>query len=213
MLKVKLLAVLLLLLSTGLLIGCDEAMMDEMLETQGFDAVRWEELEEEMESLTAHADKLMQTLSTQDRMTFEMRLNEKMEEKFGSLESDLEARMATIEARIGQQLENKEITEVEAMGLMLEAMAGFFTEILEVTEEAVPYMREALEELVEEFHIDLSAMPDIIAVPVLIVMTINDPLAMVNDQVHTLDQEPVIKEGRTLVPLRFIGEALGASVE
>jgi hypothetical protein len=37
-------------------------------------------------------------------------------------------------------------------------------------------------------------------------------LATINDQEITLDVKPVIIEGRTLVPLRFVSTALGADV-
>lgn len=47
---------------------------------------------------------------------------------------------------------------------------------------------------------------------VVINMTIGSSKAMVNDQVVTMDIAPLIKEGRTLVPLRFIAEAFGASI-
>ena len=214
MIKVKLLVlVLILLLSSSLLIGCDDAMLEEMLEAQGFDQARWEELEKEMEAIGAYAEDLQQLLSPEDRIAFEERLDEKMEEKFGSLEVELDERMDEIEARIEQQLENEEITEEEAMVLMLEAMAGFFFEMLQIMEEVAFYMDEVLDELIEEFDINVSAIPEFVPGTVLIVMTIDETLAIVNEQEHTLDQAPVIQEGRTLVPLRFIGEALGALIE
>ena len=212
--KVKMLIVVLsMLLCASLLVGCDEAMLEELLEEQGFDQARWEELEQEMEAIKDYGEKVRGTLSLEDRMAFDERLDAKMEEKFGNVETDLEERMAAIEANIEQQLENEEITEAEAMGLMLEAMAGFFIEMLQIMEEAVPFMLEALAEMVDEFDIDVTKIQEIIAETVLIVMSINEPFAMVNEQLYMLDQAPVIQQGRTLVPLRFIGEALGASVE
>jgi hypothetical protein len=46
-----------------------------------------------------------------------------------------------------------------------------------------------------------------------IVLTIGDALAYINGQRHQLDSPPMIKNGRTFVPLRFIGEAFGAEVK
>ena len=213
--KVKWLAVVLILLMSAsvLLIGCDEAMLEEMLEAQGFDEARWEELEQEMNALEDYAESLKESLWPEDQIAFEERLHEIMEEKFGDMETDLEERMAAIEADIEQQLDNEEITEAEAMVLMMEAMAGIFIDMLQFMEEAVPYMQEALAELAEEFDIDVTAIREFAPGAVLIVMAINDHFARVNEQLYTLEQPPVIQDGRTLVPLRFIGEALGASID
>lgn len=213
--KVKWLAVVLILLMSFsmLLVGCDEAMLAEMLEAQDFDEARWEELEKEMKALEAYAESLKESLGPEGQTAFEERLSEIMEANFGGIETDLEKRMAAIEADIEQQLASKEITEAEAIVLMMEGMAGSVIEMLQLMEEAVPYMREALAELAEEFDIDVTAIREFAPGVILIVMAINDHFARVNDRLHTLEQPPVIQNGRTLVPLRFIGEALGASIE
>ncbi|MBQ7040108.1 MAG: hypothetical protein IJN39_06025, partial [Clostridia bacterium] len=44
-------------------------------------------------------------------------------------------------------------------------------------------------------------------------LTIGDKTARIGDQPQTLDQEAVIENSRTLVPLRFVSEALGAEVQ
>jgi len=49
--------------------------------------------------------------------------------------------------------------------------------------------------------------------PIIIMMTIGSKKAIVNDTVLTLDSVPFIKQDRTFVPLRFIAEAFGASVQ
>ncbi len=41
----------------------------------------------------------------------------------------------------------------------------------------------------------------------------DNKIARLNDKVVTLDCAPLIKEGRTFVPLRFISEAFGAKVD
>lgn len=46
-----------------------------------------------------------------------------------------------------------------------------------------------------------------------IILTINSNTVMVNASRYVLDTAPVIKEGRTLVPVRFISETLGNKVE
>lgn len=46
-----------------------------------------------------------------------------------------------------------------------------------------------------------------------ITLTIDSKIAIINDRIVNLDTPPIIKEGRTLVPLRFVSEALGAHVE
>ena len=43
-------------------------------------------------------------------------------------------------------------------------------------------------------------------------LRIDNPQAKINGQVKTLDAAPFIMNGRTVVPLRFIGEALGAEI-
>lgn len=45
-----------------------------------------------------------------------------------------------------------------------------------------------------------------------ITLKIGDNVAMKNGDPITLDVPPQIIEGRTMIPLRFIGEALGAKV-
>jgi len=47
---------------------------------------------------------------------------------------------------------------------------------------------------------------------VIISMTIGSKKALRNDQLVTLESEPFLKDGRTLVPLRFIAEAFGAVI-
>ena len=46
-----------------------------------------------------------------------------------------------------------------------------------------------------------------------IILTIDNPSAYINGKKATLDVPPVIRGGRTFVPLRFIGEAIGCTVE
>jgi hypothetical protein len=44
-------------------------------------------------------------------------------------------------------------------------------------------------------------------------MQIGNPVAMVGKKVTSLDSPPIIENGRTFVPLRFIAESFGAEVE
>jgi len=46
-----------------------------------------------------------------------------------------------------------------------------------------------------------------------ITLQVDNKIARLNDKVVTLDCAPLIKEGRTFVPLRFISEAFGAKVD
>ena len=46
-----------------------------------------------------------------------------------------------------------------------------------------------------------------------VTMQIGERISYVNNYAHVLDEAPFIKSDRTFVPLRFIGEALGADVE
>ncbi len=57
---------------------------------------------------------------------------------------------------------------------------------------------------------DGDGMPD---VDVEVVLTIDQTTAMVNGEAKVMDTPAFITEGRTLVPFRFIGEALGASID
>ncbi|MEZ4812347.1 MAG: copper amine oxidase N-terminal domain-containing protein [Caldisericia bacterium] len=47
----------------------------------------------------------------------------------------------------------------------------------------------------------------------LIELQINSNTAIINSESVPVDPAPVIKNGSTVVPLRFIGEALGAEIE
>ncbi|MNR17754.1 hypothetical protein D3C85_1344350 [compost metagenome] len=46
-----------------------------------------------------------------------------------------------------------------------------------------------------------------------IFLKLNSNAATVDEQEHTLEVAPFTLDGRTMVPIRFIGEALGAKVE
>lgn len=46
-----------------------------------------------------------------------------------------------------------------------------------------------------------------------ITLQVGNKIARINDKIITLDAPPLIKEGRTFVPLRFISESFGAKVE
>ncbi len=48
--------------------------------------------------------------------------------------------------------------------------------------------------------------------PNVIEVTIGETTAMINGEAHFLDVPALIRQGRTFVPLRFIGEAFGASI-
>jgi outer membrane protein assembly factor BamB len=48
---------------------------------------------------------------------------------------------------------------------------------------------------------------------IIITLTIGDRVAFINDEPHILDSPPIIRNGRTLVPIRFIAEAFGAKVD
>jgi len=41
---------------------------------------------------------------------------------------------------------------------------------------------------------------------------INSPLAVVNGQTKRMDTSPVIRNDRTMIPVRYVGEYLGATV-
>jgi hypothetical protein len=46
-----------------------------------------------------------------------------------------------------------------------------------------------------------------------VTLQINNTIARINDKIVTLDAPPTIKNGRTMVPIRFISEAFGATVD
>ena len=45
-----------------------------------------------------------------------------------------------------------------------------------------------------------------------IVMSVNNKVTYVNGEVHVLDVAPQIIKGRTIVPVRFVSESIGAEV-
>ena len=46
-----------------------------------------------------------------------------------------------------------------------------------------------------------------------IILTIGEKIAFIDNEPHILDAPPIIRNGRTLVPIRFIAEAFGAEVK
>jgi hypothetical protein len=59
----------------------------------------------------------------------------------------------------------------------------------------------------------LAPFPALAAKVTKIVLKIGDTVATVNDQIVPFEVAPVVIDGRTMVPLRFISESLGADVE
>ena len=202
---------LVLLLLVVPLTGCDEQVMEEIFAELGFDAERMEELEADMEEAEAYAERIRARLTPQDRVRFDSRLEEEIQLRFGDLEEDFENKMAEREQAIDEKLQAGDITEEEAFGLMLEAMVIVMADLMDLLEEVIPFMNETLDALVMEFDVDLDAPPRPVAVTT-IRMHIGVGEALVGAQTVALDQPPVIVNGRTLVPLRFIGESLGAEV-
>lgn len=47
----------------------------------------------------------------------------------------------------------------------------------------------------------------------IVLIQINNPRAFVNNDTFELDSPPIETDGRTLVPIRFVGEALGCTVD
>lgn len=65
----------------------------------------------------------------------------------------------------------------------------------------------------EPSYLSVTAVPAAPPAPeVEVVLQVDNPVAMVNGVPHQLDVAPFIDQGRTLVPLRFIGEQLGADI-
>ena len=74
-------------------------------------------------------------------------------------------------------------------------------------EEAEAMEHESLEEEMEE------EMEEVELPSMIVILVIDEDTALVNGELVTLDVAPVIADGRTLVPFRFIGEALGATID
>jgi hypothetical protein len=66
-----------------------------------------------------------------------------------------------------------------------------------------------------KFTVFSTAVPEPVQPPKVIKLTIGSTEAIINGEPYTLDAAPFIKPkvSRTLVPLRFVSEALGARVE
>ena len=211
--KIKLsVTILALFLVSSLLIGCDPDLMDELLAEKGYDEATLDQLEMRLESLEELADAMADSLDPDQGAAFEDQFLEMLENNYGHLEDEIEDRMDAVEADIMEKLDAGLITEEEALIMLTEEMTDVMVDVFEILEELIIFSDGALHTLAEEYGIDMEAVAAELATSVSVILTVNEPLATVNGVVYLLDQAPVIQSGRTLVPLRFIGEALDAGI-
>ncbi len=234
--KRNMLLLALILMLSFFLAGCDEDFDDQLLEDymieQGMDEDRvigifidllqleqiYEALEKELDEDQAIA--LEETLEAEIHV-IEEELDEKFEEivrnMFTGYYDDMSVEEATVMMGdllmeilvtledVSINIQNVIETVADENGINLDDL-----DVTEITEEDLEeYMDLAF---LEEFF--MAAQPFRTTT---VTMGINDPIAIIEfaDMTETveLDQPPVIQNSRTLVPLRFIGEALGADIQ
>ncbi len=234
--KRNMLLLALILMLSFFLAGCDEDFDDQLLEDymieQGMDEDRvigifidllqleqiYEALEKELDEDQAIA--LEETLEAEIHV-IEEELDEKFEEivrnMFTGYYDDMSVEEATV--MMGDLLMEILVT-LEDVSIniqnVIETIAdenGINLDDLDVTEITEEDLEEYMDlAFLEEFF--MAAQPFRTTT---VTMGINDPIAIIEfaDMTETveLDQPPVIQNSRTLVPLRFIGEALGADIQ
>ncbi|SMP57170.1 Copper amine oxidase N-terminal domain-containing protein [Anoxynatronum buryatiense] len=156
----------------------------------------FEALEERAEALEDRMYEIEWHLDYEQSLIFEQRMEQALEAFEKSVEADVVALMGG------------EVT-YEELEMMSEA------EILELlNEESAASLIEMLDHLIDQLHVTMDEVEHaLLPYRKTIRLTIDEAEGLVNGRIQPLDQAPVITDGRTLVPLRFIGEALGAAVE
>ncbi len=74
------------------------------------------------------------------------------------------------------------------------------------------YTQAELDEIAERTDVPVYAEAEVTAPSTSIKLTINNPVATVNGENITNDVAPIIRNSRTMLPIRFVAEALGATV-
>jgi len=236
MTKRNMLLLALLLVFSFFLIGCDENFDDQLLEEyiteQGMDEERvigifidllqleqiYEALEQELDEEKAIA--LEEMLEAEIQM-IEKELDETFEEIVQNMFSGYydEMPMEEATALMGDLLIEIMLT-LEDVSMNVQNVIETFADenginvddldVPEITEEDL----EAYMDMAFLNELFMAAQPFRVTT---VTMGINDPTAMIEFADMTeyieLDQPPVIQNSRTLVPLRFIGEALGADIQ
>ena len=141
--------------------------------------------EADMEILSEQVENFIAELPAPQRTVFESQLDESFESLMDGFFPELE--------RIEEMLED--MTEEEIQQLDSAQFEAVFNNLR--TE-----MTEIINSLMREFDRSMDV----------IVLVIDQSTATVNGTISQLDQAPVIRSGRTLIPLRFIGESLGADI-
>jgi hypothetical protein len=142
-----------------------------------------ESFEEDMEALSARVDAFTAGLTEPRQAVFAARLEQSME----GLTENLFVSMEQLTEGLSEE-------EIEALD------ESIFEAVFDVL---LQEMTLAIDRLIAEFEQFTTA----------IVLVIDQAAAQVDGFTYQLDQAPMIRDGRTMVPLRFIGEALGADIE
>lgn len=184
----KLALILVFLLVTLPLTGClDELMLME---------ADFEALEERGEALEERVYTILDRLSYEEGLVFEQRL----EAALTGMEDEFEDRLEAVFASEFTLEELERMTDAEALALMASIDLSL---ILQLFDEILMEVHYAVDE------VEHSMIPHRQTLRLII----NEPEARVNGRLTTMDQPPTIINNRTLVPLRFIGETLGAEVD
>ncbi|MEN1760727.1 copper amine oxidase N-terminal domain-containing protein [Anoxynatronum sibiricum] len=187
-LKRGLLLLIVLLLTMLPLTGCTDDL-------QGLEAA-FEALEERAEAVEDRIFEIEWHLDYEQSLTFERRMEQAMEALEKSFESE-------VMALLGEDMTYEKLdrmSEAEVLALL--------------NEESAANLINLLDQLIDRLHVTIDEVEHaLLPYRKTIRLTINEAEGLVNGRIQQLDQAPVITDGRTLVPLRFIGEALGASVE
>ena len=142
------------------------------------------------------------------------------EEHYESLEAKLDLLQERVEdfSRLMTEDERNQFEQQVELEIFRFSMA-LFDDLDSLTEENGEAEAAAVEALLDAYLSELEALIDELELayaPAVstVALSVGDSQAWVNQRAVTLDQPPLISEtGRTLVPLRFIAEALSAEVQ
>jgi hypothetical protein len=141
--------------------------------------------EAEMEILSEEVESYMAALPSHQRPVFESRLDDAFESILDGFFPELDNIEEMLEDMTDEEIQELDSAQFEAI----------FDELR--TEIAM-----TVQSLMNEFNQSMDV----------ITLVIDQSTAFVNGVSSQLDQAPVIRSGRTMIPLRFIGEALGATI-
>ncbi len=227
--RTSILIVVLALLMSLITAGCEDYYgLDELGLEEGLKAEyerKMQELETAFEIIDKRMDYVLSVLNVEEGKLFQQELEERIEEASNKVEAifmkitdgwediwnlyfespEMQEKMESMDEE-----EYLEFIVLEMEKMYTEIMTEAFLEMIDELDRFFVVFSGVLDELELKYTGDLKSYDMLKKVK--IYLQLDNVYATVNEESVMLDQHPVTRNDRTLVPLRFLGESLGAEV-